>query len=309
MVKSKKDDGRIGCIPVLSFFLTCIFVVYHVVIPGDGISSFDTDLNNWMKTLNEQLATVALSYFFGVTGFLLFKNMTKKSMLRKIKTRFMTLFVPYIFWQFLFLGIFYLTGRFRTWEVFVYYIKRMFLFAGYPPDIPLWYVYTVFVWALLSPLILLLLKNKNVGFVVLMASFIAIHLVMTNEAFRAFSGYGIVSLTLKYAFAYLMGAYYGLHFPDNRDLDSVKYIAFTLQFGFAISSASLNDLRTSFIIASILSYVNSSPQSFISPIIKPLQRSSTPFNCRILNCRSILCIDSSTSSMKMIRLFAKVASA
>ena len=244
-------DNRIKCIPVLSFYMTCIFVIYHVMIPANSVSEFDSSFYNWIKNFNEQLATIALSYFFGVTGYLLFKNMTKETIFRKLKTRVITLLVPYIFWQALVLGIFYLTGRYKTVDILIYYLKATFLFSSYPPDIPLWYVYAVFAWALLSPLLLLLLKNKNIGFFILMAAFVGIYFVSTNEACSSFYHYGMVSMILKYSFAYLIGAFFGLHFPDPKDLDSLKYIAFTIIFGFAISSTSLSELRTSFIIATI----------------------------------------------------------
>ena len=231
--------------------MTCIFVIYHVMIPGNSVSAFDASFYTWIKTFNEQLATVALSYFFGVTGYLLFRNMNKESLVRKIRTRVVTLLVPYIIWQALILGIFYLTGRYRTVDTLVYYLKATFLFKSYPPDIPLWYVYAVFAWVLLSPILLLLLKNKNVGFVILMAAFVGIYLVSTKEACSSFYHYGLVALILKYSFAYLLGAFFGLHFPDPHDLESLKYIAFTLLFGFVVSSTALSEFRTSFIIAVI----------------------------------------------------------
>ena len=245
------ENNRIQCIPVLSFYFTCIFVIYHVVITVKPVNEFDSTLFTWMKTLNEQLATIALSYFFCVTGYLLFKNMNQKTIARKIGSRFLTLLVPYIFWQALVLGIFYLTGRYKTVSILIYYLKATFLFNGYPPDIPLWYVYAVFAWALLSPIILLLLKNKNIGFIVLMAAFIGIHFITTSKACSTFYQYGIIKLVLKYSYAYLMGAYFGLHFPDPKDLESLKYIAFTILLGFALSSYTLSEFRESFLIAAM----------------------------------------------------------
>ena len=231
--------------------MTCVFVIYHVMIPLQSLSDLDLAIYKWTNTLNEQLATIALSYFFAITGFLLFRNLSKSTILRKIKSRVMTLLVPYLFWEFLVLGIYYLTGRFRSMDIFTFYLKSMFLFGGFPPNIPLWYIYTVFALTLLTPILLLLLKNKVVGFITVMVSFFAVQFVTTNEACSAFASYGIVPVAIKYIPSFLLGAYFGLHFPKPDDLESLKVIAFVLVFGVLLSSKDLVDLRTSLILASI----------------------------------------------------------
>ena len=241
---------KIKSIPVLSFLFTCLLVLYHVNISTPAVSEPDRIIKSWIVSMNGRTAEIALSYFFGVTGFLLFYNMTTiKSCFIKIKKRIFSLFVPYLFWQFLFVGVFYLTHRYTTGEDFINCLGKMFLFKGYPPDIPLWYVYTVFVWAFLSPLFWLIFKNKKIGFASLIVLFAALYFVMTAEVCAPFAKHGIVWLALKYSFAYLAGAFYGLHFPDAKDRDSLKYIALALLICFAISAMWFDDIKTSVLMA------------------------------------------------------------
>lgn len=241
---------KIKCIPVLSFFFACVIVLYHADYIIEAVSDADLAINNFMLTLNGRLAEIALSYFFGVTGFLLFRNMSSlKSCLEKMKRRVSSLLLPYLFWQLLTVVLFLLTRRYRTRAALVGCLKAIFLLQNYPPDIPLWYLYTVFLWTLLSPLLFLLLKNRRLGFALLLLMDIGLFFLMNDPRCKSVSGCGIVWLTLRYTFPYLSGAFYGLHFPDPRDRDSLKYIGFSLIFAYALSSLSLRDFKISVLLA------------------------------------------------------------
>lgn len=79
------------------FFTICI-VCYHCGSPAIGPSRLNLLLND----IFDGFCAVAMSYFFTVTGFLLFNNLSSRTYARKIKSRIRTLLMPYLCWEILF---------------------------------------------------------------------------------------------------------------------------------------------------------------------------------------------------------------
>lgn len=79
--------------------MTCVMVAYHCGSPDNPINTFDFKWNNFISSVFNSLATLAMSYFFTVTGFLLFYSLSLKNYVLKIKKRIFSLLTPYLVWQ------------------------------------------------------------------------------------------------------------------------------------------------------------------------------------------------------------------
>lgn len=87
-------------ISFLGFVMTCGIVLYHCgpspAVPSVGLDHvcFDAISNFFTNT-----ATLAMSYFFAVTGYLLFLNLSLRGWACKVKRRTFSLLVPYLAWR------------------------------------------------------------------------------------------------------------------------------------------------------------------------------------------------------------------
>lgn len=97
----KKMSRRIT---IVTFVMTCVIVLYHSLF-GDSnlaVSPGDAQLNDSFLYYLEQVAVLAMSWFFMITGFLLYRDLTMKNYLEKIKRRVFSLLLPYLLWQTIF---------------------------------------------------------------------------------------------------------------------------------------------------------------------------------------------------------------
>lgn len=139
-------------ISFLGFVMTCGIVLYHCgpspAVPSVGLDQvcFDAISNFFTNT-----ATLAMSYFFAVTGYLLFLNLSLRGWAGKVKRRTFSLLVPYLAWQCLTFAVNLLHHEAMTKREF---LKTTFLLDQWPPDGALWYLYAVFLLALLATICL-----------------------------------------------------------------------------------------------------------------------------------------------------------
>ena len=63
-------------IKALGFLMTCVIAVYHCFFYGEAVNSLDLRLNKAVDLTAETIAFVAMCWFFSVSGFLLFRNLT-----------------------------------------------------------------------------------------------------------------------------------------------------------------------------------------------------------------------------------------
>ena len=132
-----KDISR--RIVILGFAMTCLIVMYHEgqIDSSQAAGSFDGQLNNAIGFVMDKLAVLAMSWFFTVTGFLLFRNLTMKNYARKMKRRISSLLVPYLLWQAITVVKIMLLNGFTT-ELLSDWVARTFLMCGFPPNGALW---------------------------------------------------------------------------------------------------------------------------------------------------------------------------
>lgn len=179
-----------------------------------------------------------MSYFFCVTGFLLFNNLSFENYPIKIKKRVFSLLVPYILWQIITIMIDILQGQyvFRLND----FLTRTFCFTMWPENGAIWYLYAIFFLALISPIILLLFQNTYIGWI-LVAGLIFLCEIkesINNEIVQYIINYGYIRNILFYMPAYLIGCFYGR--LANKNLDSLKYILFLLISAFFVGCTTDN---------------------------------------------------------------------
>lgn len=115
------------------------------------------------------VCSTALPVLFMISGFLLFKNYSVSDYTNKIRRRIGRLVVPYISWNAFFI-LFYLVGslvvprlalRVDGFHLFSFsgIVDKMFSLMAAPIDGPLWFIRTLFVYSLISPIIALFLKK------------------------------------------------------------------------------------------------------------------------------------------------------
>lgn len=198
-------------IKVLGFLMTCEMAVYHVGSPGNPINAFDGKWNTFIGSVFDTLAVLVMSYFFTVTGYLLFRNLNFTNYVIKIKKRLYSLLLPYCAWQCVIMlkEIIFRGGANHISK----YLSCMFLFQKWPPNGALWYLYAVFVLALFSPIFLIIFKNRKIGLVVCLIILVALnHLgFSSNSMIVAFRSYGYIGNIFSYFPSYVVGAYCGMH--------------------------------------------------------------------------------------------------
>ena len=158
---------------------------------------------------------VAMSYFFAITGFLLFNNLDFKTYPAKIKKRLFSLLIPFLIWQVIFICYQLCLGS--KYNI-IQTLSSIFLMSAKPPNGVLWYVYAVFILAILSPIHLLIFKSKIAGklFTMIIPIVSYILLKFTPGFAEGFISYGYIDQIIDYLPAYCFGAYCG-YWHDKSD--------------------------------------------------------------------------------------------
>lgn len=111
----------------------------------------------------------------------------------------------------------------------------------------MWYVYAVFLLALVSPVFLLIFKNKKVGWcmVLIIIVFLRVHGKFNIPIFTRVANHGYVGNIIWYFPAYLVGAFYGKFSDELKDEKSLVYVLSLIFLAFlmqGISSDFLYDI-------------------------------------------------------------------
>ena len=206
----------------LGFVMTCFIVLYHAgqIDSSQAVTAIDSKLNDAIGFIMDKLAVLAMSWFFSVTGFLLFRDLTYGNYSQKMKRRFFSLFVPYILWETITMIKLAIQAS-PTLDTVVQWLSRIFLFSGFPPDGALWYMYAVFVIGLLSPAILFVVSRKH-GLTLTVLLIIALVAIRHNIGgfFTNVLSYGYLSNVISYMPCYICGSYVGYLSNDARQLSN-----------------------------------------------------------------------------------------
>ena len=230
-------DKRISSnIKIFSFVVSCFMVLFHAGMydNSNAVNQFDRELSELINYDYKLLAFFGLSFFFSVTGFLLFYGLNYRNYLKKIERRVHSLLIPYLIWQALVLIKDLCIGR--RYEI-LDVLLRTFGLELWPLNGPLWYVYVVFLLALLlSPVLLLMFSSKRSAWISTFAMLILIRFLKQTsiEPVRIVVSYGLFSRILTYLPAYMIGAYYGRFYEKNRMPESIVYSLAVVLFAYLL---------------------------------------------------------------------------
>ena len=203
--------------------MMCEVMLYHCESPSNELAVNAADL--WWNQLitniiTGHLAMLCMSWFFGITAFLLFRNLSFQNMGTKLLTRVKTLLVPYLLWQVIYIIKAFFQGN--PWT-FKRIITHVFLLRTWPPLPSFWYVYAVFLLSLLSPIFLFLFRNRKIAWFTISAMIVLLYAFWYSIDIH--NGKTNYTGNIKSFFpAYLIGAFYGHIYDEHTFQDHIKYI-------------------------------------------------------------------------------------
>lgn len=229
------------------FFLTIgILLIHSVIIPSEHAINMGYNILGYStKLMCEILPQFCVPMFFAISGYLFFYNCDKFSIrqyLYKMKRRFHTLFIPYLFWN-LIVVIYYiisnqLFGRFEDLSKYsliewcdVFYSK----FSGFPIAYQLWYLRDLIILCIFSPIIYIII-NHGKYFAILFLLFIM------------FAPIGMPKIVPTLYFS--LGALFSIH-----NLDVIKWTEKCFKYALTTSIIVLI-LKIIFLNNSIISQLN-----------------------------------------------------
>lgn len=191
----------------LSFFLALGVVWRHAMLSFYPETVAHPEILIMLQFTNRVMENTVPCFFF-ISGYLFFRNYTPADFLKKLRTRLRSLLVPYLLWNAIFAAAWYLAIKF---------IPNQYISDQYPFDsildvivgivscqyTVLWYVGVIFVYALIAPLLWLMVRRKKL---------FPVWLVVTC----------VICLVFRHPFCspvlwlpiYLAGAYAGVHHKD-----------------------------------------------------------------------------------------------
>lgn len=155
-------------IEILSFVMALIIVWRHAALP------VMSDIPNCLVFgyIGSQMVFSALSMFMFTAGFLFFRSFCPEKYSEKVRTRFHSLFIPYLIWNIVSTIIIYCLIKALGPQCLpdsysfnsIGQVLSNILLARYTI---LWFLGDLFIFALASPLLYYLLKDKRIGIAVL----------------------------------------------------------------------------------------------------------------------------------------------
>ncbi len=224
-------------IPILNFLFMMEVILYHCESPNNAlaINSFDLWCNNFITNFVTLMGGPCMSFFFCVTGFLLFYGMNFRNYGQKLKKRVSTILIPYVLWQIIYILKSILQGK--RWT-FLGAVVKVFLLQVWPPLGAFWYLYAVFLLALISPVFLLLFRNEKIAGFVPPVLIIALRLL--DKYYRLDFGY--MGNVILYFPAYIIGCYLGNSYDRYTDRDRLCYLLSYIVLGITFNGIFKNFL-------------------------------------------------------------------
>ncbi|MCQ2137442.1 MAG: acyltransferase [Bacteroidales bacterium] len=160
-----------------------------------------------------QLAAVAVPLFYFISALLFYRDCDWRELPHKLYRRIFTLLIPYLIWNLFFILVYYIlrqipfTASRMNMPHSLDSAKDWLLALWHCRFTPLWFIKYLIFFNLLSPVILLLIKNKWVGLVAVVSFTLAGYIL------------GWSSVSLRYnAAIYLAGAMAGRYlYPSGKN--------------------------------------------------------------------------------------------
>lgn len=105
---SEKVSNKIVC---LNFTLACLIVLIHScdILKVDEFKNISlTPVFNFIFKLLIKVGSIAVPSFFSLSGYLFFRNISSKNVLKKLRRRIKSIVIPLIIWNLVFYFIYYI---------------------------------------------------------------------------------------------------------------------------------------------------------------------------------------------------------
>lgn len=195
--------------------LSFIAVVFIVIIHNSATNQyaltpdFFTQTTNGLHTFFAYIiGSVAVPFFFFVSGIAFFRNYQQNLYFKKLQSRIKTILIPYLIWNIiglLFAIIYtytplssYISGR----ELFDPSVKNIFegIFL-YKYNFQFWFLYDLIIYILLTPVIYLCINHKLIGIV---TCIFTLFLPLITPSF--------LGVDSNFTVFYIIGCFAGKHF-------------------------------------------------------------------------------------------------
>lgn len=209
-------------------FLRFPLIVWVVLIHSNISKIINVEANDFLifsfvrYVFSNTFAHVAVPLFFFIAGFLLYHKMnsfTGKDYIKKLKSRFKTLVIPYILWNLIYIVIyafiqFFVSSKRKLFQDYSFMDWTMLFWdtsytnqvevggsgSGFPINVSLWFVRDLIILVLLSPIIFIFVKKLKQYFLFVLAV-----LWVSNLWFVT------VSPTIVSFFFFSCGAFFSIH--------------------------------------------------------------------------------------------------
>jgi len=162
---------------IVSFILSLFVVLWHNTAIDQYYIQLDisnTNITLLFFILRETFVRLAIPLFFILSGFTFFRNYEKTMFIKKIKSRFGSLFVPYILWNTVGM-LFYIIcsytpikNYFINRQAFEISIRNIFeAIFYYKCNMVFWFIAYLLIFIALTPLFDIITSKKSIVFVVL----------------------------------------------------------------------------------------------------------------------------------------------
>ena len=191
---SKISTLQSHALTIAVFLNTILVILRH----SFNLHLYYKDGNPWMKVIDcnvffqrfmDKYTCLAIPFFFLISGFLYFNNINQlNDCIKKIKKRFYTLLIPYLNWNVILIILCLILSTFpqlrpqlhRTYKL-QYSLSWIIEKLTYSPIIgQFWYIRTLFIFILLSPLYFPLFKYKFISLLIIILSITLWQLIDTS---------------------------------------------------------------------------------------------------------------------------------
>lgn len=222
----------------VSFIMSILvfYIHFRVFSVFDNASGLLSVVFEWLLALTR----VAVPLFFVISGALFYRDYNLKATVRKWKSRFMSLCVPYLIWNtaWLILALLgnytplgALLGGVRATASLENILKGIFLYGYFEP---FWFLFQLIVLTAACPAIYLLLKNKWIGLIGIFALFAGLCCGLKTNM--------ILLPDVRMVVYYLIGSWIGLHCFDAFTARKSKVNA-AISFGVYLLCSVFQGLR------------------------------------------------------------------
>ncbi|MBE6877564.1 MAG: acyltransferase [Ruminococcaceae bacterium] len=224
-------------------------------------TKFENIVHFFVEASGKWATNIVMPMFFTISGFLLFKNICnlvslaglKSWYYSKLKSRFKTLFIPFICWN-------------SIWCIFFITIGKLGLTSGnvdtsititnilagifyYKYNEVYWYVFILLIYVITSPLLYCLLKNKNLSIIFMISLIIISNITYPSNVLNLLT-------TFNSIFYFALGAFVAIYYPN--------FVNYKYNNHYILSSLAL------FLISITLLYFNNYTYKIITFVFRTL---------------------------------------